>query len=454
MGKSTVAVRILLLVFVATYLLFPYKTQFAPIALFTLVLFPAMFFFAMCVAKAYRRDELTLPADIVIFLVAVVLFLTSAVVVHYAHSSPEAIRAMMVAFASFLFVRVAVSPEALPRFFILFRYYLIASGILVLLQVFGGEKFYITEWFGGGVPSTKYGAGFSNFVSLGAVLMLWLLCALIGRMVLSDKEGSVSDIADWLAVVLGTAGLYFALSRAAHLALFVALVYILAVAWYHRGRRRKGLTIVGVVCSVFALAVWLPNPLSGYMGIKHFGGLSPRTTSFEPAKWWKEGCGSISAPTQNFSTNTRIVTSFVALDTLRSAPLWGIGLGEFRERYRECWMRIPAAEQSRLDSRARMTPHNAYLQYASEVGLLPFLGLAFWLLMMFAKARRGTQGDASIPFVAGLLAVMVFMLFHDLFADRIFWIAAAFASALLFGPVIRSSLKISPVRSKPGDSSV
>ncbi|MFN8545940.1 MAG: O-antigen ligase family protein [Candidatus Binatia bacterium] len=111
------------------------------------------------------------------------------------------------------------------------------------------------------------------------------------------------------------------------------------------------------------------------------------------------------------STMMREDTVFLGFRMLRDHPLFGVGLGNFRE----------VARQVYLDPFFR-PPHNSYLWAMAEGGVPGFLGYALLLAVCWRDlhvAMGRAQADPEIGFVAaGLRAAFGMFLFFSIFADN------------------------------------
>lgn len=129
----------------------------------------------------------------------------------------------------------------------------------------------------------------------------------------------------------------------------------------------------------------------------------------------------------DYSTATRLTTLQVAAKAVREYPLTGVGLGRFPDYYMK--HHADYLTGAAVDPRARMTPHNAYAQFLAEAGVPAFLALLVWLGWLLRRASVNTE-PAALALHASILGMMVWLLFHDGFYDRLFWILLGCAAAL------------------------
>lgn len=99
---------------------------------------------------------------------------------------------------------------------------------------------------------------------------------------------------------------------------------------------------------------------------------------------------------------------------IKDNPLIGVGLGNFRYRYPEYMLK---AKEHFLHA------HNVFLQIAVEMGI-PGLLAFLWLLFLFFKDIFFQRQEdkylkvVSIGFCAGIIAILITSLFHDVFHSR------------------------------------
>lgn len=142
--------------------------------------------------------------------------------------------------------------------------------------------------------------------------------------------------------------------------------------------------------------------------------------------------GILAPVSPSFSVNTRLFSLYVAKQVLvEHYAFWGIGLGQFPSYYEIYYKKLPPTLQARLDASSKVAAHNSFAQYIIEVGALP---ATFLLVLVGWALHRGLTSDAANPafaYAVGLAGVLTFMLFNDLFGDRLFWIALGLCVAFL-----------------------
>ena len=103
------------------------------------------------------------------------------------------------------------------------------------------------------------------------------------------------------------------------------------------------------------------------------------------------------------------------LTMIKEHPLIGVGLGNFRHYYPDYM--LPGAKEHFLHA------HNVFLQIAVEMGI-PGLLVFLWLLFLFFKDAFSNKGKNEyirilrVGLSAGIIAILVTSLFHDVFHSR------------------------------------
>jgi len=423
---STIAPAVFLL-YLSSYLLVSYETHFHEIALHSLVLVPGVLLALWLILPGLGSRPGPVQKDRTLLVAAALLFFLSVLVINGPQSSQSILRAYAVGFFCYFFVRVVgerASHSILVRMFAL---YLIASGLLALLQVLAGDAFYVARYFTLGVYM-PYAVGFATTPNMGAVLMLWPLAVLMADLIGMRSVRPLDEWVQWAGLACGNMGIYFTLSFAAWTGIVIVSIALLFRARLPATRKRAGI-VVAVAAASFLVAHAIPSSVDRYVSVKLRGELPPFVASPDSR------LGVFAPVLSSYSHNTRLFSLYVAKEILHQKPFWGVGSGQYPSHYAAHHRELPALYRARLDPRPNMTPHNALVQYATEVGLLPTVPLLFligWVL------RRGLSADLSAPvltYAVGLVGVLTWMLFHDLLFDRLFWIALALCVAFLNPPL-------------------
>jgi O-antigen ligase len=134
----------------------------------------------------------------------------------------------------------------------------------------------------------------------------------------------------------------------------------------------------------------------------------------------------------DYSAFSRIIEAQYAIDLIKTRPLLGFGIGNFKEAK----VRVLHLDESSKD--ADLVTHNTYLELAAETGII---GLLFFLTIVFLSLRYFTfaikifgkeDGNTNLHFIAkslraGFLGVLVTLFFLSEEFNRIIyqWIALA-----------------------------
>lgn len=134
----------------------------------------------------------------------------------------------------------------------------------------------------------------------------------------------------------------------------------------------------------------------------------------------------------DYNAFSRVLQAQYAIDLIKTKPLLGFGIGNFKEA------KVRVLHLDRESKEADQVAHNAYLELASEigiVGLLSFLSIVFLSLRYFTFAIKifgKEDGDTKLLLIAnslraGFLGVLVVIFFLSEEFNRILyqWIALA-----------------------------
>ncbi len=194
-------------------------------------------------------------------------------------------------------------------------------------------------------------------------------------------------------------------------------------------RWRRG----AVVLAVMVLAFWGFNALMQARldaFIRSGGNLSHAPPTVTSARDIRLKSTLSQKNTDDLSSQGRWGFVMTGLRMWRRYPLFGVGPGEFLERAAEF---LPerkgqasiAAESSSLD------PHNIYVAILTDAGAVGMLGFLGMLALIIARAwrRRGEGSDKKAAvdvLLAGVIALSVVGLAHDVHLERLWWITLGF----------------------------
>jgi len=413
-------VPIFLLLYFVLYFLVPYKPWDLPVSFHTLALGAGFVLLLPNLRKAVATTGGWFAPDLVVFYGLVALFLFSSVVVHYADFSRPGVQAYMVSFISFLFVRLVAPVLPQRRFYFGLGLLLAASGLLMLLQVNFAGGFYVAGFLG----ETNFGKscqawGFANTHILAGGMLAWMITVLLGRYSVPNgvPEAGWKDSLVLCSLGLGAGGVFYTLSRGAWLGL-AAGISVVAIRAFMSGSA-AGKRVLKGVFAIFCFVVLfrlLPHP--GVANIDQKLAFIGNFAS-KPAE----------AVVTDASVNTRAKAWGVAVGGIQGSPLWGIGVSKFPDLYEKYFPTFYSGDNSRFDPNPRQIPHNSYLYFAVEAGIIPAL---FLLALVAVVVFRGIiRGDTRVfPFAAGLISVCAWILTCDYINERVFWIALGLVAGL------------------------
>ncbi|MDX1299984.1 MAG: O-antigen ligase family protein, partial [Pseudomonas sp.] len=132
----------------------------------------------------------------------------------------------------------------------------------------------------------------------------------------------------------------------------------------------------------------------------------------------------------------RLIIWGVALDVFKENPLFGVGLGNFRDEFfsREVWLNVELGYPS-------LHAHNTYLEILAGTGLFGLLAYLAFLLMMarhLLRRWRARQQDNSSVFtlaaIGTLAAYMVFAMVDMLLLQNMHFLLVLLLSLGLSNP--------------------
>jgi len=410
----------LFFVYLGIYFLIPYKPWTSPISFHT----PFLLLGLAALGLRALLQKFPLAAifseEIPFFLLMAAFFLISALFIHSDKFSIGSFQAYTVSFLCFIFVRFTARHINLELLYAWINIYLIASAILILLQVNFAGIFYVSGHFGHyGFGLTSQGWGFSNWSTLGGGIMAWFLTVATARYSFPSeiKKTGFSEAAYLCAIGLGTVGLFYTVCRSAWVGYIMASGCVLIVLHLAKcSKRNFSRAVLASMLFMAVFAVFLTPEVCGKKDKLNF------FAQFVSAPK--------SAVTHDASVNTRAQTWGLALDAIKNSPVWGIGLDQFPVLYRQAYPQLIKASSGMIDLNRDIDPHNSYLYYAVELGLLP----AFFLFLLIARIlfsgiRNGIVSEAY-PFLMGIIAVCFWVFTNDFMEQRIFWIVLALGAGL------------------------
>lgn len=274
-----------------------------------------------------------------------------------------------------------------------------------LTQIVGQSK----DWRSGGP-----GFGPNGF----AQTMVILVPFAIERM-WNERKTILRILAGW-ALIVCVLSVFYTYSRSA----FLGLVAVLAAMLIYR--RFKPLTLL---ITILLLGILLTS-----MPVQYTERLLT-LTDFIP--------NSGANPTSDVSFRGRISENLAAWRMFMDHPLLGVGLHNYEANY------LNYSRELGLDPRREgRTPHNLYLEIASEMGLLglSWLGIFLWMVIRgLRQARKELKSinkqeyDGLIMAVGvSILGFLITSLYQHLATPRYFWML--FGIALAIPDVVRQEV--------------
>jgi O-antigen ligase len=274
---------------------------------------------------------------------------------------------------------------------------------------------YISDYFGV-KPNVVYATGLSSFSNHGAVIMVPMLIFIL---VFNLDKINWGCCLIWL---FGCVALYFTLSRAGWLALIVSII-VVSIRYRRNLIKLRNITLHSIFALFVIFLAWTTQTKVDsyeFLGDQSGGrwAIVDELPSLE--------LNAISA-SGDYSTVTRFVTLKVAVKAISDHPLTGIGLGAFPSYYLEHSEKF--SQGFEFDRRIKMTPHNGYLQFISEVGIPAFIAFIIWLGWIILGLSKRTDPTA-VAIHASIFGVLSWMMFHDGLYERFLWILLGSAVAL------------------------
>lgn len=410
-----------LLAYLAVYFLVPYKPWALPVSLHTpLLILGAALAGLRLLARNFSFKAL-FSDDAALFPLTLLFFLVSTLLVHSASFSIGGFQAYLFSFLCYIFVRSAVRHLDLELFHAWVNIFLIVSAVLILLQINFAGLSYVSGLLGHyGFGRTAHGWGFANSATLAGGVMAWLTTLQLARYSFSEagKPRRFQDSAELCAIGLGAVGLFYTLSRAAWGGYLVgaACVFItLRLAKLPKKRFARAAVSSAAFLAVFGV----------FLGPEVYH--KKEKLMFFSRIFFAPGI----TVAQDLSVNTRALAWGVAVDGIKSAPVWGIGLDRFPAYYRRAYPALTRSAKGAIDLNQSINPHNSYLYYAVEVGLLPACFLFLLIGRVLITGLKYRPSIKAYPFLMGLIAVCVWTTTNDFLKERIFWIVLALAAGLV-----------------------
>lgn len=257
-----------------------------------------------------------------------------------------------------------------------------------------------------------------------AQIMVVLVPLALERM-WNEKKPILKIFAGW-ALVVCTLSVFYTYSRSAFIGLVAVLV---AMAIYHR-----------IKFTTMLLTVLLFIVIQSYMPAQYTDRLLT-LTDFLP--------GNDTNQTVDYSFRGRMSENLAAWRMFLDNPIFGVGMHNYGVNYQTYSREIG------LDSRREeRTPHNLYLEIASELGLLGVIWLCVFLWMVargLQQARNSLRNSGLQEYDELLVAIgislfgfLITSIYQHLAYPRYFWLL--FGIALVIPNVVNQELRIQSQR--------
>ena len=372
----------------------------------------------------FDRNRRRLQSWVVLPLVALTVALVLSTVFAPGHSQiGGAIRYLeifvVVPFCAYLAVRDARDEELVMRAILVLGIFEGALGVYQYLTGTGAG-------FGGKSVRAIGTFGAYDIIALSKVVAYSLIVALAWTMAGDERRRRTGR----LCAVFLVPPLAMSLSRGSWLGAIVAIVVML-VAW----DARRGLAIIAVGTTMFALAVALQGPNST---------VRKRVDSL---------VGTVSGTPDN-SVSNRYVLWSAAFGIWEDHPITGTGPKTFAD-YKARYAGLDFSDRSDVKDASGfrvvqlLTPHSLYLLILSELGALGAFALVLFVVSLVAASLRSVRESSAIPdrrrYALFALGTIVFFAVTSVYGDL--GGPTTVLEALLLGLVIVNAAHVTiPVR--------
>jgi O-antigen ligase len=341
---------------------------------------------------------------------AVVAFLALVIVLgflaNFGDSTVSQLQAYLLALACYVFVRENMS--ALPESFLprLIVWFLLINSALILLQFATGE-FYPARYLAAGDPELRIASGVSDGPTKNGMLMAFGLCVIFARFLLGQSRSRSGAVA---VLSIGVLGLILSASRAGlvgfSLGALVCWVYVTFAGKRRRiASRRSTLVTYGLAVAVMILFVRIIIEFPRWGGATEYG-YAANVVAYKLGQ------------REDDSIGQRFQTVATAASRIRNNPVsifgLGFGVGSFEK------------------NNEGLNVHNSYVEFLFEAGLAGFLAFVFLNVHVIRKAFARAKYTNALPILAGLVAIMGFMAFHDVLRGRMYWIPLGILASLAY----------------------
>jgi len=316
------------------------------------------------------------------------------------------LQAYLLGLLSYVFVKDNMKFVKFKWVIKLVRFFLFVNSVLIIIQFITGGYF-PARYFAVGDPPFLIASGVSDGPTKNGVLHAFALSVVMTCLIFRKSNFIFGD---FLLLVTGLPALIFSASRAGLASFGVSVVVIISFLVF-AGRKfpynSKGLLLS---CSSFLILFLITAQVGLFDLIEQLTSnpekYSTSVVLYKLTEWEDD---SLDERVKNVDG-----VRSAAYDSPLSFLTFGTGVGSFEVRNQG------------------MNIHNSYLEIILQNGLFGFIAFTMIILVVFNKILTSTHKNELLPFFIGLIAIMVFMGFHDILRGRIFWmplgILAAYSS--------------------------
>ena len=397
--------RNLLKGFIISVFFFYYEMRFFPLTLHSIFLFLGLI--SMIISLAIKKVEtgfysLKISFDIIIAVIFSLIIIIGFIL-NISTATFSNLQAYLLGVVCYIFVRLNAHLISIDWFLKIVKFFLIINSILILIQFITGVGF-VATYFAAGDPLMIIPSGVSDGPTKNGMLHVFAMSLVLGQLIFSVNKKFILNL---YILILSFPGLILSASRAAMVAFAIVLTTTILVSLFSRNkklfRNKKG------IFSIFVLASIIVVILINIGVVNILDNESKELKQASDIVLFKLTATQDDSFSERFE-NINIVES-IATKSWPSFITFGIGVGSFET----------------INNGFNI--HNSYLEVLLQTGLLGFSVFVTMLIYNFRKLFLSNNITTLIPIFLGLLAIMVFMTFHDILRGRIFWLPLALLMA-------------------------
>jgi O-antigen ligase len=308
------------------------------------------------------------------------------------------LQAYLLGLLCYVFVKKNCGYVSLNWFFYLLRVFLLTNSLLVVIQFLSGYYF-PAKYFAAGSPPLVIPSGFSDGPTKNGMLLTFALCTFIGLFSFGKSKLGFFDL---LILFVSIPALLLSASRSS-VGAFVIIIIVAVLLILFSKKQKISINSKGLISIVFFFTVFLiiADKYGVLDVIENFGNTESSSKNiilYKLTRW------------EDDSIEERFENNYNTWSLVQNHPFafltFGIGVGSFEF----------------INS---TNIHNSYLEILLQTGLLGFLFFCSLIILIFSRVFQNGKRDFVFPLFLGLLAIMIFMGFHDILRGRIFWLPLA-----------------------------